>query len=182
MGHTWLNSVSDPRLQLLLRACFDKRPEIACEARHLARFFIEYKLVKHSSEQKEQYRAELTENEVFRREYGELNLFAGEFESPEISGFVQCLVNEFLDRPADRQGLVQVLKRAGSVNGIQETIVKFVKDNWRLDEFVADRALDIIWDLKLLSQLEETFFEIMETAREEVLRDHASQLLGLLEK
>lgn len=170
----------DQRLQALFDACFYERPHIASEARHLARFFQEYRLLRHSQEQDSQYAAELTEAAHFRAEFGQLHLFSGEFEHSDIDSFVRKMVGEFLSRPEERVELVRVLKQAGSVEGIQQEVAGFLRQNWKLDEAATDGALDMIWDIEILSQLEETLQKIVRSAATAALQDHACQRLGIL--
>lgn len=175
-----MNRYSTDSLKVLFNACFDSDPEIAEEARHLSKFFIEFQLINMEPGQKSQFSSELSENDDFRCKYGELNLYGGEFSKADVEVFVRNLLQEFMDRPTERKWLAAVLKRASPVAGVEEEIANFIMKHWSEDELVTDSALSIIWDLSVLSGLKDTLLEIRSLAKNTQLKDHADQRLDIL--
>ncbi|MBD3640344.1 MAG: hypothetical protein HUJ18_05055 [Marinobacter sp.] len=172
-----MSNLIDDRLKLLLSACFDGRDNIRVEARHLARFFLESRLTKYDSRQHEQFLSELRESDVFLHEYGALDLFSGMFSDGQVRAFALKILDRFLLQKSDRQDLINVLKFTGSIFEVQKKLAEFLEENWRVDEIVADRALDIIWDVEVLSDIKGTLEDISGMACNEVLREHAEQLI-----
>lgn len=166
-------------LKVLYGACFSNDNDIKKEARHLVRFFIEYKLLKHSKEIGLQYKAELDENEVFKKKYGELNLYDGDYSLKDVRCLVNDIFDDFINKPDDRVGLAHILKQSGGVSGIQEKCSSFLKRCWADNEQVSDAILDIIFDISIINNLKPTLVEMSVTAKFETLKDHADQLLNL---
>ncbi|MBD1556274.1 hypothetical protein HC752_04930 [Vibrio sp. S9_S30] len=167
----------------LHRACFSENTDIAEEARLLSRYLIEYHLVDGNEEYKKEVSGYLIPSENLRGLIGLSNqsLRDSGVELSEIHSFSYLFVNDLtIKEPIDRRWIASVIKQAGNVAGISESLEAYLSNHWRDDEITSGHILDVIWDVSILKKLIPTLELMSSDAESEELRDFCRTRVLLL--